>query len=285
MSNYKNYMKELKMFRGNMVDVYHDRNITIESLKDHKGSKYYDEKVSILNDTLNKAVMKYKKQTVDSLTKIIAKMRADASEVASVPPTTENVNVLTLLGMSDKITPMEIELYGKDMQNSPLAMKILSQIAQKHNIFVNVLDADASFQKIALLEDAAAKYIDGFQPDAVLLPSVGLLDRCLRPDSEYSDSDWTPEIAERSFLLETVSSADSSFCEGPTGKDPVVELRFKTVDELQGYIDKQTEGLLPVAAEITRDEILSYCAGNAGAVYRNYLATGEKEAIQLDMGE
>jgi hypothetical protein len=271
-----------------MTDARSEYDQALKQIEPTAGSQYWREHSEALEKNYAEKLPELRKKAVDALTPILAQMRIDAGKNIVQTPTADMVNVLTLLRMADRLTPTEVKLYAEQMKNTPLALRMLRQIAAQHSIIVGEPDTEHQFNRINQLEGAAAYYIErytGFD-DPAFLPTTRSVDRALHEESYYKQftGNVTQTAAEDMFFVEFTGSNDrTGFEPNASVGAPPVKLYFKKLNDLIAYIDTAIKDEPPVTQTILKESILADCPENYGTAYRHYIATGGKgEQIELN---
>lgn len=281
MSNLSNYFREMRIFRGRMEDARSEYDQALKRLEPTAGSQYWREHSEALEKNYAEKMQGIRKKAIDALTPILAQMRIDAGKNIVQTPTADMVNVLSLLRMAEKLTPTEVRLYAETMKNTPLALRMLRQIAAQHSIIVGEPDMEVQLNRIDQLEGAAAHYIERYKgfDDPVSLPTTRRIDGALHEQAYYKQfaGKVTQTVAEDMFLVDFTGSNDrTGFEANASVGTPPVKLNFKTLDDLIAYIDTAIKDEPPVTRTVLTESILADCPDNYGAAYRHYKATGGK---------
>ena len=280
------YSTAMRTIRQYMVDASanqkkHDDKLA--NLEPYKGSTYYiDERSRLAKDTAD-SLEYIRKQTKSELADVIKSMRENIRNRATQAPTQDMAASLSILNQLDNVSVAQMRMYAQTMADCPLAMQMLQQIGQKHKITLNVPDVEQMSHTVDVLEynlNLALTY-DG-KADA-MRPSLDMIRPYFQPDDAYLDmpSVKTAEKANDAFWNNIVQCGNPSMLETPKGTPLPVEAYhvFADLDGLLKYIDANTTGMNDVDRDSKVNEILSECPDNYGAVYRNYIATGEKLAF------
>jgi hypothetical protein len=201
--NINNFFKELKVFRATAVEHYNTYNAKIKDLDVHKGSTYYTQETEKAEKALKESLTQARIKARDALLPVLTQMRIDAGKNLVQQPTTEMVNALSLLNMTDKLSTLEVDLYAEMMKDCPLALRNLRTIAAKHNIIMGEPNLEIPFNRINKLEGHAAYYLEQFNPNELNergTVTMRLMDRTLTPTAG--------EKEEELLLYETTGSTD-----------------------------------------------------------------------------
>lgn len=126
--------KRFQDARAKMVSEYDDK---IQSMKSYKGSSYYDKEVSALKEKheedLKALQDKCRKELLiimDGMDKAIDKRRIN-------PPTNEQLNLIHLLKMREKVTEEELDRVAEMVRDNGIALGIVQEIAHENEIVKN----------------------------------------------------------------------------------------------------------------------------------------------------
>lgn len=294
MSNLSNYFREMRLHRSRMMDAYTEYGQAKTRLAPTAGSQYWREHTETLEKNHAVKMEEIRQKAKAALIPILDQMRLDAQKNIVTQPTADMVNVLSLLKLADKLTPIEVRLYAEQMRDCPLAIRLLRQIAATYGIIVSEPNTEIQLERINGLDGATAYYISSYEGnsnDPLASGTMQMIERALHDAAFYKQTTAnlsyydmqrlnacdTVEKAENRFLNDFTKSTDrTGFEPNAHAATPEVKLHFDTLDSLISYIDKTTDGEPSVAKDIIRESILNDCPDNYGAAYRNYKATGEK---------
>ena len=280
------YSTAMRTIRQYMVDAsanqqkYADKVANLES---YKGSSYYTGECERMAKDTADSLEYLQKQAKGEIADIIKAMRDNVRNRATQAPTQDMAAALTILNQLDNVSVAQLRMYSQTMAECPIALQMLQQIGNKHGITLSAPDVEQMSHTVDVLEHnlALALTYDGKTDE--IRPSLDLIRPYFQPDDAYLDmpSVKTADNANAAFWNNIVQCGDPSMLENPKGTPLPVEVYhvFADLDGLLKYIDANTEGLEDADRESKIADILSECPDNYGAVYRNYLATGEKLAF------
>ena len=283
MNNYRNgIMRRMRVYVKEVETDVRNRNNEVKKQEQFKGSPYYDSEVAKIDKAHLENRQKMKAAIVKDLSATLKLMREAAAKKSATPPTAEMVNTLSILGMLDRITPSQLQLYAGQFSDCPLAMLRLQQIASAHNMRIVIDDPDALLRVVDVIEDNLAAFIEGFngnEQDSSF--RVRTLYRYFQPEEVYSNSTvQSSENADAMFWQNIVGfSSPEAFEEmGDSQNVPVVQYFFGETDGLIDFIKKSCEKSSD--PDKTENDILAKCPEQYGAVYRAYKATGAKLPLE-----
>ena len=286
MSIYRNAMRRMRQYTAAVDKNYKSRSEELEKLSEYRGSIHYDREVSKLNERIEKERGILATSIQKDMIAVVEEMRKNVGERITKAPTSDMVNILSILGMLDTVSPTDMKQYSIQMKDCPLAMKRLQQIASKHNMQITTPDTDAMMRAIDVLEGNFATYIQGYHgSDTNMVASVKQLHEYFKPEEAYMNTPAkSSQNVDDQFWTQIVGIGSPAMLdkEGATSTD--VKYFFSTLDGLMEFIEKETVGLEDKALTDKVNEILSDCPGQYGAAYRYYKTTGEKVPL-IEAGE
>ena len=284
------YSTAMRTIRQYMVDAsanqkkHDDKLATLEA---YKGSTYYiGERDRLAKDTAD-SLEYIRKQAKGELADIIKSMRENIRARATKAPTQDMAASLSILNQLNNVSVAQMRMYAQTMADCPLAMQMLSQIAKKYNVMLTVPDIEQMSRSVDVLEHNLALALTYDGTTNAMRPSLDMIRPYFQPDDAYLDmSVKTAEKANDAFWNNIVQCGSPAMLESPSSTPLPVEVYhvFADLDGLLKYIDANTAGMNDVDRDSKVNEILSECPDNYGAVYRNYLATGEKLAFSGSNG-
>ena len=286
MSIYRNAMRRMRQYTAAVDKNYKSRSEELEKLSEYRGSIHYDREVSKLDERIEKERVNLATSIQKDMIAVVEEMRKNVGERITKAPTSDMVNILSILGMLDTVSPTDMKQYSIQMKDCPLAMKRLQQIASKHNMQIMIPDTDAMMRAIDVLEGNFATYIQGYHgSDTNMVASVKQLHEYFKPEEAYMNTPAkSSQNVDDQFWTQIVGIGSPAMLdkEGATSTD--VKYFFSTLDGLMEFIEKETVGLEDKALTDKVNEILSDCPGQYGAAYRYYKTTGEKVPL-IEAGE
>lgn len=165
----KHYFDAVCGYRRGLREVWSKYNEAMAKLEKFKGSAGYDEDAKRLEDARKEAVRGLQAEYAHKFDVIIDGMRESAKNRPMTAPTAEELNLLTALKMREQITSDELSAAAITLQNSPVALSILDEIAKKQDIhgFHCGTESTASIlAKIDSLREAAKRIVTLEKPDS-----------------------------------------------------------------------------------------------------------------------
>lgn len=104
----------------------------MESIEGYKGDKYYEDRAEQLRKQRDADLASLQADAKRELSNILESAREKISKIPPVMPSSEVVNMITLLNMRDRVTQSEIETAAKAASDCPSALKMLDEIVEKN---------------------------------------------------------------------------------------------------------------------------------------------------------
>ena len=104
----------------------------MESIEGYKGDKYYEERAEQLRKQRDADLASLQADAKRELSNILESAREKISKIPPVMPSSEVVNMITLLNMRNRVTQGELETAAKAASDCPSALKMLDEIADKN---------------------------------------------------------------------------------------------------------------------------------------------------------
>lgn len=283
-------MRRMRLFTYDIEKNYHSQDkhmAELEQLRaaDEITQTVFDREVSSIQEAIKSQRIALVEEAKKNLISTFQKMREIANNRIIKPPTAEIVNTLQLLSMLDEITPTQFNLYAAQMEDCPLAMQRLQQIAKAHEQKIFVDDPESRLRALDMLEGHLANYLENFTGNVIQDPfSVQSMYQYFQPDDSYMGSSKTPTDTERvnqMFWNDFVSMSSPEVFDDPENASgtPKAQYFFKDLDGLSAFMSKMTQGMEGSLVEDMEAKILENCPEQYGAIWRNYKATGEKMAL------
>lgn len=159
MKNTERFFNEINGFIEDMGEISARYNAELTRLEPFKGSEGYNTLAQQAMDTRNAEVQQMRVTYRGRLNDTLAKMRETLANRPVVPPTQDQVAMLSVLQMRSSIDPDEMERVARQMEGCPMALAVLDDLAAKHKIthakFNQELDHSWFQTKIATLERKA----------------------------------------------------------------------------------------------------------------------------------
>ena len=279
-------MRRMRRFSYDIEKNYHSQDkrfAELDGLKaaDEITQTVYDREATSAHEAVKKQRIKLVEEARKDLMATLQKMREIAGKRIVQAPSSEIVNTLQLLSMLDNISPTQFNLYAAQMEDCPLAMQRLQQIAKAHEQRIYVDDPESRLRALDVLEGNLANYLENFTGDITHAPfSVQSMYRYFQPDDSYMSNPKTPTDTERvnkMFWNDFVRLSSPDVFDDPDHVKgaPKAQYFFSDVAALSAFIDKMTAGVTGSLVEDLTNQILENCPEQYGAILRNYKATGE----------
>lgn len=165
----RHYYEAACGYRKGLREAWSKYDEGMAKLEKFKGSAGYDEDAKRLEKIRKEAVSNLQTEYARRFDSIIEGMRESAKNRPMTAPTAEELNLLTALKMREQITADELSAAAITLQNSPVALSILDEIAKKQDIhgFHCGTESTASIlAKIDSLREAAKRIVTLEKPDS-----------------------------------------------------------------------------------------------------------------------
>lgn len=254
--------------------------LKIEGLAQYKGSPFYAEQVERIKAECEKQRISLGENAKRELSGYLSTMRENAKKFITKAPTPEQVATLDLLSKIENLTIEDVALYAPSMAETPLALRRLQQIAETAHIGVYFPGPTELLHGVDVVESNLANFLNSYRNDTE--HSWSTVEKQLIPilhldDNSAKEACGSLEAADRAawdkVLLPDFKYGPEAF-EGNT-PTPQVKLFFNDLAGLREYIQIETEGLSPLAAQEKKNEILANSPDYYGTALRNFEATGE----------
>ena len=126
----------------------------------YRGSTGYAEEVKKAESERDSAIKELQAETYLKFSNIISGMRNSAKSRAMIPPTQEQLSVLQILKMREKISRDELEQAARSLKGNAAALSVLEEIAMKqdiHSMGFEMESTAAIIRHIDSLEDSAKR--------------------------------------------------------------------------------------------------------------------------------
>lgn len=289
MGLYEKSMRRMRTF-VNETKLNHDRRAAaLKELEPYRGSQHYDKRVAELDADIERKRVQIAENAKKDLIAMVGAMRENAAKRITRSPTTEITATLDILGQLENLTPTDITLFSQGMEDCPLALRRLREIAARHDIRVMVPDTDAALRAVDVLEGNFARVIGGYRGDdneaTAKSVSVGRLLPYFQDDAAFDGSPVkSTKNADTAFWQNVVQVSSPAALDGDAQAPGQIDAKlfFKDFDSLRSYIDKRTAGLTDTQQERERDAILAACPPQYGAYYRHFKATGNPPKLPMN---
>lgn len=128
------YHKSVKAYRENLGAIWNEFDKKVAALERYKGSVGYDAELEKAVQDRDAAIKELQGKAYARFAELINGMKESARNRPLVAPTAEQMGVLQLLQMREKVTRDELEQAARTLKDNPAALSVLEEIAQKHDI-------------------------------------------------------------------------------------------------------------------------------------------------------
>lgn len=111
----------------------------MKSIEGYKGDKYYEERAEQFRKQRDADMATLQADARRELSSILESMRETVNKIPPTMPSSEVVNMITLLNMREKITQSEIDTAAKAASDCPAALKLLDEIVDRNSKKGNAL--------------------------------------------------------------------------------------------------------------------------------------------------
>ena len=166
MKNTERFYNNVRWYLGNVGKIDSEYNEAMSRAKQYEGSAGGRALVDNATATRDAALKAEKEATFKAIREITASMRENTRARKITPPTTEQVNLLTVLKMrGDSLTADEIKQAANNMSDCPAALAVLSDIARDRGLVVGLkggnMTTDFILKRIDSLEHSALAMLRG----------------------------------------------------------------------------------------------------------------------------
>ncbi len=128
------YFNDITKYRKGMRAIQAEADEALKRLEQYKGSAGYQKDAEAVEEKRLTAVKALQAEVLSSVSETIDGMRKKAKARQIQPPTAEQESILRLLKMRKTITRNELDQAANSLQDCPLALSVLREIAQDHEI-------------------------------------------------------------------------------------------------------------------------------------------------------
>lgn len=143
--------------RNEIKDKYHSE---VEALERYKGSSGYDEELEQLQKNLEISLQNLKDECKPDMYTALKSMYEALETVTISAPTIDQINLLNMLKMKNKITEDDCLMVANSVKDNPIAVSIVSEIAHDKGII-------RSFDSLCprMSTNTAKSVLDGLKKD------------------------------------------------------------------------------------------------------------------------
>ena len=136
-TNTEAFYQKAKQYQDKRAQLVSEYEKKVESLKKYEGSKGYQEDLEKIRTEHEEALKALQGEYRQSL-KTILKGMSDALGRRKVnPPTNDQLNLIHLLKMRDKVTQDELDRVAEMVKDNGIAMGIVQEVAHSNGIMIN----------------------------------------------------------------------------------------------------------------------------------------------------
>lgn len=128
------YFKSVKGYRENLGAIWTEYDKKVAGLERYKGSAGYDEELKKAAQDRDAAIKELQGKAYARFADIIEGMKESARNRPLVAPTAEQMNLLQLMQMREKVTRDELEQAARTLKGNAAALSVLEEISLKHDI-------------------------------------------------------------------------------------------------------------------------------------------------------
>lgn len=280
--NFSKAIRVMKEYVSSAENLLAESDTKIKAQERYKGSEGYNSDVADIKQEATSKMLELKKAAKEKINKIGEDMRNNAFTRITKAPTPEMVSTLQLLKMlDDEVTPDDINNYMEVMKDTPIAMRVLNQIAEKNHISIPRIDSEKINRAAEVVIYNFLNFIDGFNGnDSECSASIRMLYPYFQSDMKYKEQNITGKAVESDLWSKLVGYATPVILDNPEvekGLTVKAQYFFKDIPEMLKFMDKSIEGVDPDSKEAygILNGILDNCPDQYGAAYRHFLATKE----------
>ena len=137
LTNSEIFFKAAKTFQDERKHINEEYEQALKDLENKRGSEYYKAETARLKEERDNCISALKQDSGATMLNAIEAMRKAASQRATVAPTDEQVRILQVLKMRDNVTERELTEAAKSLENCPLGLSVIQEIAGKNGVVRN----------------------------------------------------------------------------------------------------------------------------------------------------
>ena len=137
LTNSEIFFKAAKTFQDERKHINEEYENAIKGLESTKGSEYYKAETDRLKKERDNRLSALKQSSGADMLSTIETMRKTATQRATAAPTDEQVRILQVLKMRDNVTERELTEAAKSLENCPLGLSVIQEIAGKNGVIRN----------------------------------------------------------------------------------------------------------------------------------------------------
>lgn len=162
MKNTEKYFHGVAGFIEDMQEISATYDRTVQRMEPFKGSSGYDQEVRKAQAERDAAVQKMRETYLKEFRNTVQRMREAIDHRPLIPPTPEQMALLSLLQMRESLDKDELTRAAQQMAGCPAALAVLDDLAKKHKIstdFNMEMSASDLHQKVDTLDKEALSLI------------------------------------------------------------------------------------------------------------------------------
>lgn len=137
LTNSELFYRNAKKYQDDRARINENYEKQLESMKDKQGSEFYATESERLKKERDDSLTALKKDTGNTLLSVIDTMRRANAKRTTAAPTDEQVRILQVLKMRDNVTERELTEAAKSLENCPLGLSVIQEIAGKNGVIRN----------------------------------------------------------------------------------------------------------------------------------------------------
>lgn len=161
----QNYYQTVVTFQKKMAEITDEYNTTMTRAAPYRGSEAYRKIETDATAKRDADILALKQACWPRFQSIISDMRTAAASRPMIPPTPSQEAILRTLQMRTTLTVDELKMAENSLKSCPIALSVLDDIANAHNIHRVVVRSELSSADIAghidALERSAQNLLSG----------------------------------------------------------------------------------------------------------------------------
>lgn len=128
------YFKKMKAFQDKRSEIMETYEKELQSIERFKGSTGYDDEKKKLKEKLEEDLSSLRDEYRPGLLVVLGGMMDAIGKRSVSAPTSDQVNLLSVLKMKRKVTLEECQRTAEAVKNNPIAVSVVTEIAHDHGI-------------------------------------------------------------------------------------------------------------------------------------------------------
>ena len=137
LKNSELFFRAALKFQNERQHISEEYENAMKGLESTKGSEYYKAETDRLKKERDNRLSALKQSSGADMLSTIETMRKTATQRATIAPTDEQVRILQVLKMRDNVTERELTEAAKSLENCPLGLSVIQEIANKNGVIRN----------------------------------------------------------------------------------------------------------------------------------------------------